>query len=353
MIRGLLNPAFCGHLDLLLTEGGQLTYLHTDHLGSVVLQTDTNGNVVNDQRYFAFGRRLDESGDISGEIDFTGQKQDATGLLYFNARYYDPQIGQFISPDTIVPDPSLLIDYNRYLYARGNPIKYNGPTGHCVWDGCILEAVLAAALIGATANATGNAVGQFIEQYDLNEDFVTNVQIADIDGREVGIAAAAGAIGGAVAPVTGPSVYVAVNAATGAGQKIATDVLIEGIPLEQAVLDPNTLLAAGVSAAGAKFGGQVPKVPTYVATNGETIAFATGIEAAAYGGGQYRSNTAKLLLSQQVDSMFKFRTIAGALAANTPVSTPEGCNGSFDCAIQFIYANNPDRMPPCTADPID
>ena len=77
---------------------------------------------MDDQRYFAFGRRLDKSGDISGEADFTGQKRDATGLLYFNARYYDPQIGQFISPDTIVPDPALLIDYNRYLYSRGNPM---------------------------------------------------------------------------------------------------------------------------------------------------------------------------------------------------------------------------------------
>ena len=130
---GVTTPTkryFFGNMLVAQDVGGQLTYLHTDHLGSVVLQTDTNGAVVNDQRYFAFGRRLDKSGDISGEIDFTGQKRDATGLLYFNARYYDPQIGQFISPDTIVPDPTLLIDYNRYLYSRGNPLKYNDPTGH-------------------------------------------------------------------------------------------------------------------------------------------------------------------------------------------------------------------------------
>ena len=47
-----------------------------------------------------------------------------------NARYYDPQLGMFLSPDTLVPDPTLLIDYNRYLYSRGNPLKYNDPTGH-------------------------------------------------------------------------------------------------------------------------------------------------------------------------------------------------------------------------------
>ena len=63
---------------------------------------------------------------------FTGQKLDGTGLQYYNARYYDPTIGVFISPDTIVPDAGLVIDYNRYAYSRGNPLKFSDPTGHCV-----------------------------------------------------------------------------------------------------------------------------------------------------------------------------------------------------------------------------
>jgi pimeloyl-ACP methyl ester carboxylesterase len=36
----------------------------------------------------------------------------------------------FISPDTIVPDPTQVYDYNLMMYARGNPLKYNDPTGH-------------------------------------------------------------------------------------------------------------------------------------------------------------------------------------------------------------------------------
>ena len=51
-----------------------------------------------------------------------------------NARYYDPLVGVFISPDTIVPDAGVLIDYNRFAYGRANPIKYNDPTGHTPWD---------------------------------------------------------------------------------------------------------------------------------------------------------------------------------------------------------------------------
>ena len=48
-----------------------------------------------------------------------------------NARYYDPQLGALLSPDTVVPDAGAVIDYNRYLYARGNPLRYADPSGHC------------------------------------------------------------------------------------------------------------------------------------------------------------------------------------------------------------------------------
>ena len=41
-----------------------------------------------------------------------GQKQDATGLLYYNARYYDPSLGQFVSPDTLAPEARPVGDYH-------------------------------------------------------------------------------------------------------------------------------------------------------------------------------------------------------------------------------------------------
>ena len=61
---------------------------------------------------------------------FTGQKEDGTGLLYYNARYYDPALGNFISPDSLVPDAGMVVDYNRFLYARGNPLKYSDSSGY-------------------------------------------------------------------------------------------------------------------------------------------------------------------------------------------------------------------------------
>jgi RHS repeat-associated protein len=59
-----------------------------------------------------------------------GQRLDATGLYYYNARYYDPMIGRFISPDIIVQSPANPQTLNRYSYCLNNPLKYRDPSGH-------------------------------------------------------------------------------------------------------------------------------------------------------------------------------------------------------------------------------
>ncbi len=50
--------------------------------------------------------------------------------MYYNARWYDPCIMQFNQPDTLIPEPYNTLDWNRYSYARGNPLKYSDPSGH-------------------------------------------------------------------------------------------------------------------------------------------------------------------------------------------------------------------------------
>jgi RHS repeat-associated protein len=107
-----------------------LTYLYRDQVGSTILASDPSSNVVATRGYYAFGAPRRSTGLLPTDRRFTGQVEDATGLLYYNSRYYDPQLGQFLSPDSLVPDPTNPLDYHRYLYARGNPLKYNDPTGH-------------------------------------------------------------------------------------------------------------------------------------------------------------------------------------------------------------------------------
>jgi RHS repeat-associated protein len=86
------------------------------------------------------------------KIAFTGQYTDDTGLMYFNARYYNPLTGRFASADTVVPQLENPQAWNRYGYVFNNPLKYNDPSGHCPW--CI------GGLIGAIAGFLGSHLTQ-------------------------------------------------------------------------------------------------------------------------------------------------------------------------------------------------
>jgi RHS repeat-associated protein len=52
-----------------------------------------------------------------------------TGLYYYGARYYDPSLGRFISPDVVVPTFENPQSFNRYSYVKNNPFKYTDPSG--------------------------------------------------------------------------------------------------------------------------------------------------------------------------------------------------------------------------------
>jgi RHS repeat-associated protein len=84
--------------------------------------TDGAGAVAGRTRYAAFGAPQ-STGAVDNGFTFTGhQYDDATGLVYARARYYDPSIGRFLSQD---PDPSI----NPYAYAFDAPLEYTDPTG--------------------------------------------------------------------------------------------------------------------------------------------------------------------------------------------------------------------------------
>jgi RHS repeat-associated protein len=77
------------------------------------------------------------TGALPTDKKFTGQRLDNTGLYYYGARYYDPALGRFISPDTVVQNPSNPQTLNRYSYCLNNPLIYTDPTGNQVnVEGC-------------------------------------------------------------------------------------------------------------------------------------------------------------------------------------------------------------------------
>jgi|GEM_PF-1716168 len=107
-------------------NNGTLYYLYTDHQGSVVRVADASGHQVGAVHYTPYGEMADATGMLP-ELRYTGQIwDDATGLYYYNARYYDPQLGTFITADTA----SLGADMNRYMYVNGTPNMSTDPSGH-------------------------------------------------------------------------------------------------------------------------------------------------------------------------------------------------------------------------------
>ena len=56
-------------------------------------------------------------------------------MYYMGARWYDQQLGRWISPDTIVPQPGNPQSYNRYSYVNNSPARYRDPSGHALEGG--------------------------------------------------------------------------------------------------------------------------------------------------------------------------------------------------------------------------
>lgn len=109
-------------------------FFSADHLGSVSTETDGEGEVFTLSDYFPYGEiRTEESfyvAEFPNDYGYTGKERDReTELLYYEARYYDPVVGRFVSTDPWsgeLTDPQSL---NKYAYTRNNPVKYVDPSG--------------------------------------------------------------------------------------------------------------------------------------------------------------------------------------------------------------------------------
>ncbi|MHC1730429.1 MAG: RHS repeat-associated core domain-containing protein [Bacteroidales bacterium] len=84
-----------------------------------------------EQRYSAWGSSRYTSGAAPTKEKYTGQLEAETGLYFYNARWYDPALGRFISPDSIVPDKGNPLGLDRYAYVANNPISRIDTNGHC------------------------------------------------------------------------------------------------------------------------------------------------------------------------------------------------------------------------------
>jgi RHS repeat-associated protein len=109
-------------------------YYHHDALGSTIGLTDATGNDAKSYRLDPWGNIRAQSGISDNRRIFTGHEHDLrTGLVYFGARFYDPETARFITQDTYLGESNTPPSLHRYLYAYSNPTVYTDPFGFSVW----------------------------------------------------------------------------------------------------------------------------------------------------------------------------------------------------------------------------
>ncbi|KAF4571716.1 hypothetical protein EYR40_008236 [Pleurotus pulmonarius] len=182
-----------------------VNYFHTDHLGSITAVSDESGDIITQYEYDPYGQvRIIKGADVS-RYKFSG-KEKFGDLYYFGARFYDPEIGRFLTIDNypLSMEGIKPSTFNMYLFSRNDPINFIDLNGNVPWWHWLVDAVLVAvgiaclfipvvgsiiggALIGAGVNGFGYDIQASISGENNDKDW----------GIQLGIGAAIGAIGGA------------------------------------------------------------------------------------------------------------------------------------------------------------
>ena len=113
----------------------ELYYLFGDHLGSTSVSYLVGGTNTDFQTYKPWGEVL-TAGTLPTKYTFTGQysEVDLFGLVYYNARWYDPALGRFMQADSVIPGKGNPQAWDRFAYTANNPINLTDPTGHATCD---------------------------------------------------------------------------------------------------------------------------------------------------------------------------------------------------------------------------
>ncbi len=249
------NNIYLGSTRVAAVTGTEVDFYHNDHLGSTNVITDATGQARSLTEYEPFGKisRFEKYGTkINNTWAFFNSKlfDEESGLYYYGARYYDPKLGRFITPDTIVQAPSNPQTLNRYTYCNNNPVNLIDPTGHkwkwgnffkavgiaiagailtvvsagtlapvvgAYWAGVVTGAVAGATIGGTVAAATGGNIGQGLLTGAISGAVFGGIGSLHLSGLTQTLAHTAG---GAVSGVINGAVT---------GGNIGTNALIGGI----------------------------------------------------------------------------------------------------------------------------
>ncbi len=183
-------------------------------MGGVNVINDINGARIQLTEYEPWGKisRTDPATNSPDpEKRFTGQILDPeSGLYYYGARYYDPDLARFISSDPIVPSPGDPQSLNRYSYVRNNPVKYIDPTGHSFWSaignffkgfGKSLAGLATGIAVGYLTGGLGAPIAGMLG------GMAAGAVNSAINGGGFGLSVFTGGVLGGIAGAIGPGIY--------------------------------------------------------------------------------------------------------------------------------------------------
>ncbi len=203
----------------------ETVFYHVDHLRTAQLLTDEQGRTLEytvNRPYGEVAGRYDLDAvplsESKASFQFTGQRSlESTGLIYFGARYYDPDLGLFVTQD---PQEQY---WNPYSYGGGNPVNGIDPDGQffsiivgVVWA-VVSAAIYVGSIIGPVLAQLGPLLGMAIGA-------ISNGIQAAVNGASAGEALSAAVMGGVMGFI-----------AAGAGSVLATSVGAVAVSFKVAV----------------------------------------------------------------------------------------------------------------------
>lgn len=207
---------------LAIRDETRIRYAAFGHRYETLCLTDLDGRTIWQADYDAFGNAVIEKGkSVFQPFRLAGQYLDTeTGLHYCAARYYDPRLGRYLSPDPMFLEGG---SDNFYAYCNGDPVNRLDPTGEFVFTAILVGASIGAAVGGAIEGYRQNKAGEETDGFKIPKHALIGGVIGAVGGG-VGAAIEAGVAGTASASVLGKSALATMSATgflSGTGGSVA------------------------------------------------------------------------------------------------------------------------------------
>jgi len=163
-LAGRVNYVY-GHGLVSQAIDGVPHYYHYDGFHNTRALSDLNGTVTDTYAYDAYGTVLNQIGVTQNPYLYRGEQFDPeTDSYYLRARYYQPDVGRFVSTDPVEGDTFTPMTFHRYLYGNNNPVNNIDPSGEITLTDTQLTAGIVGILSGISAG--GWALGNILpDQY--------------------------------------------------------------------------------------------------------------------------------------------------------------------------------------------